>query len=310
MVFHWRSFVLCEVIMKYLTREWYVKARLSYIDGSVRCSKLAEKFDESFYKVVYQKRYEKFERNERLRDEFRNPQDDLKRYDEWINEPNISREEKEKRIEHKKITVFLERERFETGRYYLYDEAFTRKLFDVDLKWRIELISNLPDYILNEVADARVLALGYASKRVKTLLKEYCKQLRREYKKVLGKAQIETNKAESKLTKRIMANEYSELMLQRIYRKDGNVFLVFDSGTLKVVNGEIIGQEEKRLYHYKGKEPYSGWSMVLYAEVSYENGLFELHLMIDNKDKKGQSKYWYLTVRGISILECKGSYLS
>ena len=68
---------------------------------------------------------------------------------------------------------------------------------------------------------------------------------------------------------------------------------MFDSGTLKVINGKIIEQQEKRLYHYKRKEPYSGWSMVLYAEVSYENGLFEIHLMIDNKDKKGQRNYWY-----------------
>ena len=39
--------------MKYLTREWYVKVKLSYIDGSVHCSKLAEIFDESFYQAVY-----------------------------------------------------------------------------------------------------------------------------------------------------------------------------------------------------------------------------------------------------------------
>ena len=163
---------------------------------------------------------------------------------------------------------------------------------------------------MNEVADVRVLALGYASKSVKTLLRCYCKNLRREYKKVLDKAQIETNKAESKLPKRIMANEYDELMLQRIYQKNGNVFLVFDSGTLKVVNGEIIEREEKRLYHYKRKEPYSGWSMVMCAEVCHEDGVFTLHLLIDNKDKIGRSTYWYLTVQGTSIVECKGSYLS
>lgn len=296
--------------MKYLTREWYVKARLSYIDGLVRCSKLAEKYDESFYQAVYNKRLKKFHDRERAREEFRDPQEDLKRYDAWINETNISEEEKKKRIEHKKITLYLQKERFDTGKYYRYDEAFTKKMFDVDLKWRLELISHLPDYILSEVADVRVLVLGYASKRVKTLLRNYCKHLRREYKKVLGKAQIETNKAEGKLPKRIMANEYDELMLQRIYRKGGDVFLMFDSGTLKVINGKIIEQEKKRIYHYKRKEPYSGWSMVLYAEVSYENGLFEIHLMIDNKDKKGQSNYWYLTVQGTSILECKGGYLS
>ena len=296
--------------MKYLTKEWYVKARLSYIDGMVHCSKLAEKYDESFYQAVYNKRLKKFHDSERTREEFRDTQEDLKRYDAWINEPNISEEEEKKRIEHKKITLYLQKERFDASKYYQYDETFTKKMFDSDLKWRMELIAHLPDFILKEVADLRVFVLGYASKRVKTLLKEYCKLLRREYKKVLNKARIETDKAESKLPKRIMANEYSELMLQRIYQKDGNVFLVFDSGTLKVVNGEIIEQEEKRLYHYKEKDPYSGWSMVLYAEVGYENGLFVLHLMIDNKDKIGQSKYWYLTLQGTSIIECRGSYLS
>lgn len=160
--------------MKYLTKEWYVKARLSYIDGMVRCSKLAEKYDESFYQAVYNKRLKKFHDSERAREEFRDPQEDLKRYDAWINEPNISEEEKKKRIEHKKITLYLQKERFDTG-YYRYDEAFTKKMFDVDLKWRLELISHLPDYILSEVADVRIFALGYVSKKVKTLLKAYCK---------------------------------------------------------------------------------------------------------------------------------------
>ena len=81
--------------MKYLTREWYVKARLSYLDGTVRCSKLAERFDESFYQFVYNKRLKTFDRSERTREEFRDPQDDLKKYDTWINEPNISEAEKE-----------------------------------------------------------------------------------------------------------------------------------------------------------------------------------------------------------------------
>ena len=67
--------------MKYLAKEWYVKARLSYIDGMVRCSKLAEKYDESFYQAVYNKRLKKFHDSERAREEFRDPQEDLKRYE-------------------------------------------------------------------------------------------------------------------------------------------------------------------------------------------------------------------------------------
>jgi len=113
--------------MKYLTREWYVKARLSYIDGMVRCSKLAEKYDESFYQPVYNKRLKKFHDSERAREEFRDPKDDLKRYDDWIDEPNISEEEKERRVKHKNIMLCLEKERFETDKIYQYDEGFTKK---------------------------------------------------------------------------------------------------------------------------------------------------------------------------------------
>ena len=291
--------------MKYLTKDWCTNIRLAYIDGSVRCSKLAERFDESFYKTVYQKRFIRFNENESSRDEFRDPKEILKDFDDWINEPNISPKEKELRTVHKQIALIIDKERFETGKYYQYDEVLAKKMLDVDLRWRIELISHLPEYILKEIADVRVCALGYVSKKVKTLLKDYCKQLRRECEKILEKAQIETDKAESKLPKRIMVNEYDELMLQRIYQKDGNVFLVFDSGTLKVVNGEIIEREEKRLDHYKRKEPYSGWSMVMCTEVCHEDGVFTLHLLIDNKDKIGRSRYWYLTVQGTSIVACK-----
>lgn len=92
-------------------------ARLSYIDGTVPCSKLAERFDESFYKTIYQKRYKNFDRNEREWEEFREPKEDLNRYDDWINEPNISEEEKERRVKHKNITLYLQKERFETGKY-------------------------------------------------------------------------------------------------------------------------------------------------------------------------------------------------
>ena len=44
-------------------------------------------------------------------------------------------------------------------------------MFDVDLSWRMKLISSLLDYILKEIADVCVFALGYVKKNSKDVIK-------------------------------------------------------------------------------------------------------------------------------------------
>lgn len=296
--------------MVYLTKEWFVKYNLSYAVSAIRVSKEAEVFDEDFFQKLYQKKCKIFVDNDRHQDFFRDPQEDLKRCDEMINEPGISEEKKKALLAYKEIELELNKERYESGKIFSFDEDFAKEKFDVWHQQFIKFYSYLPEYILNEIPDIRVLALGCTSRHVKNLMRDYAKNLRKETKKTLGKAQSATNKAEKKLAKLIGANEYEEIMLERIYKSGSSIMLCFDCGTLKFCNGQIVEREEKRLNHYNKSNPHSGWSMVMNAEVSYNNGLFELHLLMDNLNKKGQSKLWYLTVSGTDIIECKGSNLS
>ena len=295
--------------MKYLTKDWLIKLRLSYLDKIVRCSKIAEMFNEKYYCSIYKSRFKKFSDNEKSSLDVGVSKSELAHCEEWINEGGISDIENERRKKYKELLLFLPKD--DSGiDEYKYNEEFTRKVFDATIRSRIELISHLPESILCEVADIRVFALGCVSRKVKILLQTYCKNLRRECDKILKRAQIETNLAEDKLPKLIMANEYEELLLRKINQRDGNVFIVFDAGTLKITGGEIVEREQKQIYHYNQQDPYPRWSMVTKAEISYENSSFILHLLIDNKNKKGESKYWYLTVKGTNILECKDSKLS
>lgn len=295
--------------MIYCTKEWLTQALLSNLDKMVKVDVRAEKRDNAFYKAVKEKCYKRFMEAEQAYVDSFNPQKALERVDGLINDPNISKEERQRYVEYRETLVYLAREDVIAQDYSL-DVKLVDKMFRVEVQSRIELVSKLPECILSEVADIRVLALGYVSKRVKTFLKAYCKKCRREYRETDMKARIATGIAEGYLPKPIGVRGYIDLMLQGVYRRNGDIILAFDKGKLRVVNGQIVKRERARLYHYKEEELYSPWSMVIRTEVGYENGIFTIHFLIDNKDRMEKSIYWELIVSGTSIVECRGSRLS
>ena len=184
-----------------------------------------------------------------------------------------------------------------------FDKIFVKKMFKVKMKSMVKLVSYLPKNILEEVADIRVLALGYVSEKVKKMLDEYCRQLCKECDCILQKARRKTDMAESMLPKRISVNGFGELLLYRLYRKNKDIFLEFEGGRLKFENGEILKQERKRIYRYGDEEAYSRWSMVQYAELTYDKGIFTLYFLINNMNRKGKPKYWELVISGTNIVE-------
>ena len=135
------------------------------------------------------------------------------------------------------------------------------------------------------------------------MLDEYCQQLRNECDYILLKARKKTDVAESMLPKRIHVNDFGELLLYRLYCKNKDIFLECEGGGLKFENGEISKQEQKRIYRYNDEETNSKWSMVQYAELTYDKGIFTLYFLINNMDWKGKSKYWELVISGTSIVE-------
>ena len=142
----------------------------------------------------------------------------------------------------------------------------------------VKLVSYLPKNILEEVADIRVLALGYVSEKVKKMLDEYCRQLCKECDCILQKARRKTDMAESMLPKRISVNGFGELLLYRLYRKNKDIFLEFEGGRLKFENGEILKQERKRIYRYGDEEAYSILNYIKKMPLPCENGTVEYTL--------------------------------
>ena len=83
----------------------------------------------------------------------------------------------------------------------MFDENHAARKFEEGLRQKIELLKQMPQTILDKVADIGVFAFGYVSEEVKRLLKPYCGELKRQC--VLKQAERETEKAEKYLTKRL-----------------------------------------------------------------------------------------------------------
>ena len=160
------------------------------------------------------------------------------------------------------------------------------------------IIRMLPQSIKSDVADARVLLLGYASEQVVKKLKGYCKELRAECKSLLEKASEETQKAEKHLKKRLHIDCFSGMDFRSFYKRDKDLIIDLSEGVLEIKNAEIlecenIGYENEWLENSK----------IAKAEVCYKEGKFILGLIIESQETSVSFEYWSLTVKGEDIIE-------
>ena len=288
--------------MKYLTKEFYALELLSYANSYVRQSKKAEQKDESYYRHIYKKIYAVFESFSKSCDWYRDPKEDLKKIEAYINEPNITLEERKRRIEFKKIHERLHDNRNRT--VYPFDEELCAIQFEKRNHRLASVYSQLPKEILNKIPDIRVFALGYASAEVKRLLRPYCAKLQKTVKEIKDKAYSETNDAESYLTQELDLNEYNEYLLMGIEEKGGNIYLKSENNDcLMIKSGEILEGKDKVIFPYDGSKPNCPWSRIVYAELHRINGKFELHFLVENSDVIGKVDLRYLTISGTEIIE-------
>ena len=159
------------------------------------------------------------------------------------------------------------------------------------------VIRMLPQSIKSEVADTRVLLLGYASEQVVKKLKGYCKELRAECKSLLEKASEETQKAEKHLKKPLHIEQFSGMGLNSFYKRDKDLIIELDIGVLEIKNAEVLKCENK------GYE--KSWlknSEIAKAELLFKDGKFILEIIIESQEKSITMEYWYLTVVGEDII--------
>ena len=73
--------------MKYFTKEWFIKDSLCSIMSRVKESEIAETKDEERYLELYRKKLSAHLAAEKQNDLYKNPKEELQRYDIYISEP-------------------------------------------------------------------------------------------------------------------------------------------------------------------------------------------------------------------------------
>lgn len=290
--------------MKYLTKEFFTLEVLSYANSHVRKSKRAEQKDERFYKRIYKKIYAIFEKFSKSCDRYHDTEEDLKKIEEYINEPNITDEERKRRIEFKKIHEQLHGNGNRT--VYDFDEKLCAEQFEERNRWLTSVYHQFPQEILDKIADIRVFVLGYASAEVKRSLRPYCAKLKKTVKETKNKAYSETNEAENYLTQELGLNEYDGCLLTGIEERSGTIYLKGEENDCLIIkDGKILEGKDRIIYPYDASKPNCPWSRVVYAELHRISDKFELHFLVENSNAIGKTDLWYLTIGCTDIIETK-----
>ena len=290
--------------MIYLTKIWLMAERLSHTYSIIKTAEFAKQKSEKIYRELYKRHCDLYILNESKADIYKNPLDELKKIDNYINDPDVSEPDKLKRKEFKQGFLFINKKRIESGIFYTFDQQLCERQFAEEMKQNEELYKNLPKEILNKIADIRVFALGYTTEEVKKLLKPYCAKLQRLCRETKNKAFANTDKAEASLSEKLNLNKYYETFLMDISEKNGDIYLNFDYGDILLIKkGKIIEGAGHKLYPFDIDAPNSGWSIIIAAELHRVNEYFELHFMVSNNNEFNQNDLWYLTLRGNNITQ-------
>ena len=290
--------------MKYFTKEFYTLQRLAFANNYLKTSKKAEKKNDKFYQRIYDKRCDFYVNNERRCEPYIDPKEELRKIDEFCNAPDISDEERSRRLEIRKAHLYINRERIESGIFYDFDEQTVKRQFAERQNIEIETYRHLPKEILDKIADIRVFALGYASAEVINLLRPYCEKLRKAVKQIIDTAYAETNKSEKLLNAKLNFNDYETVPVLSLKEIGGDIYLESeDNEYLVFKGGKILEGQGHRIYPYNSHIPNSGWSVINTAELHSTENEFEANFLISNLNEIGQEELWYLSISATDIIE-------
>ena len=267
--------------MRYFTKELYKATRYNdALHMFLRISKNAEAFSEDYFKKLYKRKEYKFVHWRKTSYLYSK---DIKFEDIWPEEPQggfIDESEQAKKAyfeqREKAKVIFANRPPFDSEQA----KADFEKQFSVRLNMFKE---NLPDDILQKVADIRVLALGIASQEVKQEITRYCKQnkgrvasARKEY----IKTRIEYQKQHKELPFDEDIASLHDCNVVSCRKRRNSITLTFDGNglfakvtTIRMINCKIIKQDAP-LHSAR----------FLYNE-SYESGDgYEIHFLFEKDE--------------------------
>ena len=181
--------------------------------------------------------------------------------------------------------------------YSSFEKNIVENIFKNRLNEIIKLTKLLPAEILNEIADVRVFALGFVSKKVKDKLLEYKKENLQQHLQTIEKVEKENLNNAKNLPKDIDILEFNEILIRSFSKHRNDYVLTLDGQKIKLYSAEITEKEFKNVRTINLNIPHSGYCIIVYTELYYENGFYELHLLLDNRDEYETQNLCYLTVK-------------
>lgn len=281
--------------MIYFTKEFAQLEFVADLDKIIRVNKRAELRDEEFYKQCYESKFAAFKRNEQAADWYADDSRQLKEYDEYINEPNISERERESRRAIKEGYLYIRKK--QNNKTFKFDKKLCRLKFDERQNFIIENCKILPEEILIRIADIRVFALGYASADVKALLCPYCEKIRKQLFETRCKAVAATEHIISHRKKPFDYADFDSTLFYRITDAGDILYVSCEDVRLRIKNGMITEGKGHPVHPYDDSRPNRPYSVILHAELHTYMSRYELHFLVCNYDAIERKEYWYLTIR-------------
>lgn len=159
---------------------------------------------------------------------------------------------------------------------------------------RLRIISFLPDEILKQVKDKRLLALGYAEQKVKKAILKYISIKKTAARLAADKSTEDSIKASYGLTIEKQFDEFTSIVevfdqmnITKVVEKDNNLYLELDREDVIVLTNfekleEEISPENTFIKHFE-----------LYEEEYW----YELHLLLMTRDTNLVENFHYVTYK-------------
>ncbi len=288
--------------MKYLTKEWYKTEALSFTYSLIRTNKHAEIKSEEFFNNAYSVKLKNFVHKCKMDDIYISPVKELEKIISYTEAKGISEQDRIRRREYLNDYIAINRDKIERNFFFPFDKKTAERQFEENLKQMTALYANLPQNILDKIADIRVFALGYASAEVKKLLKNYCALKRQTSEKLKWTARTETAAAERLLNNNIVMEHFTEEFLMGIKKENNTVTLEFYRNyRLIFIDGEITEGENEQIFKWNNEIPNSCFSLTVAAELFYENGKFKACFLIKNQNEYDVKNLWELSIYATDI---------
>jgi hypothetical protein len=265
--------------MKYMTKEWYDTVQTINFHYPLKISKTTEFFSKSTFEKLYQKEEKAWLQGQKemasvkLEDVF--PKEFC--MIQTLGTP-VTSEELEKvknKYSETRAQMLLENEK----NPYVFNLEKEKKNFKKNLQSKVKYLKEkLPEYILQKVADIRVLALDYTTAEVKKDITRFCKANEKSSRDTV-KAYWREYEQKFKDSEPAFAREFDfhDYRVMSCRQKGKDLFLGFDGVTGGDIN--ISGIIFKDYTIIKKDKPIRG-AYWLYDEIYKRGDGYEIHILL------------------------------